>query len=266
MNNFKLGILGVGKMGGSILEGILRSNIYKPSEICIFDVNQEINNKYQNIGLTVLENEYELVKQSVMVLLAIKPQMFSCLTKYTFDLQDKVIISIVAGKTLKDLENIFGKQQFIRVMPNTPSLINCGATAISKTDNINEEVFQKVKSIFESIGVVSLIDDNLMNEVIPLNGSMPAYLYYFAKGFIENGVSKGIDYETAKLLCCHAIIGSAKMILETNKPIDELIKDVCSPKGATLEGIKVLDDNNVNKIINDTCDACIKRAYELSNL
>ncbi len=266
MNIYKLGILGVGKMGGSILEGILKSNIFNSNEICIFDIDKDILETYKEKGLNVADNEYDLVNKSEMVLLAIKPQMFSALTKYTFDINNKVIISIVAGKTLKDLEAIFGKQQFIRVMPNTPSLINAGATAISKTDDVPLETFNKVKSIFESIGIVSLIDDNLMNEVIPQNGSMPAYLYYFAKCFIENAVSKGIDYATAKTLCCNAIIGSAKMILESNRNIDELIKDVCSPKGATLEGLKVLDDNEFKRIIDDTCDACIKRAYELSNL
>lgn len=266
MSKYKLGILGVGKMGGSILEGILCSNIFTYNEIYIYDVNENINNIYMNRGIDIAENEYDLIRKSDMILIAIKPQMFNCLTKYNFDIENKVIISIVAGKTLKDLEAIFGKQQIIRVMPNTPSLINCGATAISKTHNVDEETFKKVVSIFESIGVVSIIDDNLMNEVIPLNGSMPAYLYYFAKAFIENAVSKGIDKETAKFLCCHSIIGSANMIINTEKSIDELIKDVCSPKGATLEGLKVLDENEFDKVINEACDACVKRAYELSNL
>ena len=87
-----------------------------------------------------------------------------------------------------------------------------------------------------------------------------------AKAFIEKAVTDGIDYEVAKSLCVQGIIGSAKMISVTNKPIDELIKDVCSPKGATLEGLKILEDNNVDQILKETSSATTKRAYELSKL
>ena len=105
-----------------------------------------------------------------------------------------------------------------------------------------------------------------MNEIIPVNGSMPAFLYYFAKAFIDDSVNRGINYEVSKKLAAEAIIGSAKMILETDKSIEQLIKDVCSPGGATLKGLEVFDNNNLNKIISDTSEACIKRAYELSKV
>ena len=104
-----------------------------------------------------------------------------------------------------------------------------------------------------------------MNEIIPVNGSMPAFLYYFVNSYIKDAVSKGIAYETAKLLACESIIGSTKMILETNKSIEELIKDVCSPGGATLEGLRIFDENNFEEIIKESNKACILRAYELSN-
>ena len=192
--------------------------------------------------------------------------MLSAIENIKFDISNLIVVSVVAGKTIEDLEKIFGKQQFIRVMPNTPALIKEGTTAISRTSNINDEVFEVVKKIFLSIGTVEEISDNLMNEVIPLNGSMPAFLYYFVKSFTEKAVRDGIDYEVAKRLACNAIIGSADMILKSGKDIDTLIKDVCSPKGATLEGLKVLEDNKLNEIIEKVSDATIKRAYELSKI
>ena len=151
-------------------------------------------------------------------------------------------------------------------MPNTAALINEGSTAISRTSDVSDIKFNKAKEIFSSIGIVEEISDELMNEIIPVNGSMPAFLYFFAKAFIEKAVTDGIDYEVAKSLCVQGIIGSAKMISVTNKPIDELIKDVCSPKGATLEGLKILEDNNVDQILKETSSATTKRAYELSKL
>lgn len=266
MKKYKLGILGIGNMGESILSGIVKSSLYNKDEILLFDTDANKVLKYKEEGFIFSKNEKELIENVEMLLLAIKPQMLYVLKENTYDIENLIVISIVAGKTINDLKEIFKDQLYIRVMPNTPSLINYGATAISRTSSIDNDTFNKVKQIFESIGSVEEIDDNKMNEIIPINGSMPAYLYYFVKAFIEKGIENGIDYEVAKHLATEAIIGSCKMIQETNKPIDELIKDVCSPKGATLEGLKVFEENNLDKIIKEASDACIKRAYELSKL
>ena len=261
---YQLGILGLGKMGSSILSGIIKSKIYQNEEVLLFDVNDELKKKYGDLGYKFSDSEQSLIDNVEMLILAIKPQMFKVLNNLKIN-NDLVVISIAAGKTIKDLEEIFGKQQFIRVMPNTPSLISYGATAITKSANVLEETFNKAKNIFESIGVVEEIDESLMNEIIPVNGSMPAFLYYFVEAYIDDATSCGIPYESAKRLACEAVIGSAKMILETGKPIKELINDVCSPGGATLEGLRVLKENNFQEIIKESNKACIKRAYELSN-
>lgn len=261
---YQLGILGLGKMGSSILSGIIKSKIYQKEEVLLFDVNDEIKKKYTESGYIFSDNEQALIDNVEMIILAIKPQMFKVLNNLKIK-DDLVVISIAAGKTIEDLEEIFGKQQFIRVMPNTPSLISNGATAITKSENVLEETFKKAKNIFSSIGIVEEIDESLMNEIIPVNGSMPAFLYYFVEAYIDDATSYGIPYETAKHLACEAVIGSAKMILETGKPIEELINDVCSPGGATLDGLRVLKENNFQEIIKESNKACIKRAYELSN-
>ena len=261
---YQLGILGLGKMGSSILSGIIKSKIYQKEEVLLFDVNDELKKKYGDLGYKFSDSEQALIDNVEMLILAIKPQMFKVLNNLKIN-NDLVVISIAAGKTINDLEEIFGKQQFIRVMPNTPSLISHGATAITKSNNVLEETFNKAKNIFESIGVVEEIDESLMNEIIPVNGSMPAFLYYFVEAYIDDATSCGIPYESAKRLACEAVIGSAKMILETGKPIKELINDVCSPGGATLEGLRVLKENNFQEIIKESNKACIKRAYELSN-
>lgn len=262
---YKLGILGLGKMGSSILSGVMKSKLYSVDEVLLYDVNQSIIEEYTSQGFKFSSSIQELINNVNILLIAIKPQVFNVLENITISQDSMIIISIAAGKKISDLEEIFGKQQFIRVMPNTPSLIGFGATAIAKSVNTNEKSFEVAKQIFESIGVVKEIDESLMNEIIPVNGSMPAFLYYFVNSYIKDAVSKGIAYETAKLLACESIIGSTKMILETNKSIEELIKDVCSPGGATLEGLRIFDENNFEEIIKESNKACILRAYELSN-
>lgn len=266
MPKFKLGILGVGKMGSSILEGIINSKLYNKDEIYLYDINDEIINKYQQRGFKFSKSEQDLLNSIDILLLSIKPQMLSTLKIKSQDINNILIISIVAGKKIEDIEAIFGKQRVIRVMPNTPALISHGTTVISKTPKTKEEDLKLVKSVFDQIGTTEIIDDSLMNEIIPLNGSMPAFVYYFIKAFLDQASKNNIDYDQAKRLIADTFIGSAKMVLSTDKSLDELIKDVCSPKGATLEGIKVLEDNKTDEIIQKTADATIKRAYELSKL
>lgn len=266
MKKFKFGVLGVGKMGSSILEGIEKASLYKKEEILLFDPNSLIKSEYEKKGFIFSDNEKNLVENVDILLLAIKPQMLFCLKDIKFNIENILIISIVAGKNISDLKEIFGNQRFIRVMPNTPALINEGATAIGKNNFVNEEELNLVCKIFSSIGVAKIIPDELLNEVIPLNGSMPAYLYYFAKCFIEKGVKDGIKYEDAKELVVQAIIGSAKMIVESNKDIDTLINDVCSPKGATLEGMSILKQGDFKEIVEKTSEKTIQRAYELSKI
>ena len=143
---YQLGILGLGKMGSSILSGIIKSEIYQKEDILLFDVNEELKKKYSDLGYIFTDNEQSLIDNVEMLILAIKPQMFKVLNDLKIN-NDLVVISIAAGKTIKDLEEIFGKQQFIRVMPNTPSLISYGATAITKSDNVLEETFNKAQDI-----------------------------------------------------------------------------------------------------------------------
>ena len=264
MKKYKLGILGIGNMGGSILNGIINASIYNKEELLIYDIDKSKLDKFNDIDIA--SNEKDLIENVDMLLLAIKPQMINILKEITFKNNNLLVISIVAGKTMENLKDIFGDVKIVRVMPNTPCLINEGATSLSRLNNVTDEEFAKVEKIFSSIGLALEIPDNLMNEIIPVNGSMPAFLYYFAKSFIDKAVKDGIDYEIAKALCVQGIIGSAKMIKESSKSIDDLIKDVCSPKGATLEGLHVFDKYNTSKIIEEVSDATINRAYELSKI
>ena len=127
---YKIGFLGVGKMGSSILLGIINSGIYKKDDILLYDPSEMVKEKFKEYRFA--ENEKVLAENVEILIVAVKPQMFNNLKKYDYLLQNTVIVSIVAGKTIKDLESVFGNQLFIRVMPNTPALIGYGATAISK--------------------------------------------------------------------------------------------------------------------------------------
>jgi len=259
---YKLGIIGVGKMGGSILKGIISSNLMKKEDILLCFHSEDSMTKYKNDGYQVTCDINDIYKDCEVILLSIKPQSFdqSLIGSKEYDFSNKGVISVAAGVSISYLEEYFKNASIIRSMPNTPSLIGCGVTTICY--NYESRYTSLAKDIFSSIGSCYVVKENQMDETLPLNGSMPAYLYYFAKQFIDNAVSQGIDYQTAKQLTANSIIASANMILTQEDDIETLIKNVCSKGGTTIEGLKKLDDRFTSSL-EDCYKSCVKRSKEM---
>ena len=262
---YKLGILGLGKMGGSILNGVLASGLYKPEDICLYTPHPEGKNIAE--GIHMAKDEHEVFASSKLILLAVKPQMYTDVLKHAegLNFEGKAIMSLAPGKSVEYLEGIFQGAAVVRAMPNTPASILCGTTTLYAPKH--DELFDMVKQVFECIGSASVLDkEEQIDEAIPLNGSMPAYLYYFAQAFINKGIEYGIDENIARQLAGSAIIGSARMILESDESLDTLINNVCSKKGSTIEGLNRLAEQDFQKIIEDCYDACVARSKELSKV
>jgi pyrroline-5-carboxylate reductase len=149
-------------------------------------------------------------------------------------------------------------------MPNTPLLLGEGATALSKVEPTTDEEFGLVCSIFGACGEYAVLPADKMKEIIAINGSSPAFIYLFAKAFIEYAAEQGISAEAAQKLFAKTLVGSAKMITDSGNTIDELIKMVSSPGGTTLAGLDRLYEGNLVQVVKNACDSCTKRAYELS--
>ena len=256
----KFGIIGAGKMGSAIGFGVIRSNLFNKEDVIFADSYEPRIEELNSLGYKTLTN-VELYQNADIVLLAVKPQQIDVILEELSKVEKhaKTIITIAAGIDIAHIKKYLKDVSVSRVMPNTPALINYGTSAICFDDKINEVVIK----IFESVGSVTLITEDKMNEVIPLNGSFPAYGYYFALSFIKAGMEAGFSFEQCKNLVCGSMIGSANMILEATKPIEELIKDVCSPGGTTIEGVKVFDKYDMDKIVKECFNACVNRAYEL---
>ena len=256
----KFGIIGAGKMGSAIGMGVIKSGVFKKEEVIFADSFAPRIEELNNSGYKTASN-VELYQDADIVLLAVKPQQINVILEELSKVSKhaKTIITIAAGISISHINDYLKDVNVARVMPNTPALINYGTSAICFDEGINEVVIK----IFESVGSVTIITEDKMNEVIPLNGSFPAYGYYFALSFIKAGMAAGFTYEQCKDLVCGSMIGSAKMIQEIDKPIEQLIKDVCSPGGTTIEGVKVFDNAKLDKIVEDCFNACVKRAYEL---
>ena len=179
--------------------------------------------------------------------------------------KDTVIISIAAG--IGDdfiAKKTIPEAKVILVMPNTPLLLGEGASALSRNERVSDEEFDVVLNIFRICGKAAVIPKDKMKEIIAINGSSPAFIYLFAKGFIDYAASVGIDKAAAEELFTQSLIGSAKMITDSGNTIDELIKMVSSPGGTTLAGLDRLYEGNLTDVVKNCCESCTKRAYELS--
>ncbi|MBO7078679.1 MAG: pyrroline-5-carboxylate reductase [Bacilli bacterium] len=260
MKKYELGFIGLGKMGSAILSGVIKNNIYDVKDICFYDINGSAS----TFNIDLLEDEKSVFSASKKVILAIKPQVFDeVLEKVKGSKYDCTIISIAAGVKIEKIKAYLGDLEYIRVMPNTPFMISKGSCAMAREKSVSDKTFDEVKKIFESISYVAKVNEEDMDAVVAASGSLPAYLYLFSKVFIEEAIKKGLSEDTAKKLVTNSIIGSSYMIQESDKSIDELIKDVCSPKGTTLEGLKQLEENDFEDILRKCFKACYDRSVEL---
>ena len=151
------------------------------------------------------------------------------------------------------------------VMPNTPAMLGLGASAISRDGVISDEEFEFAKSVIGSCGLVKEIPMNKMKEIICINGSSPAFIYLFAKGFVDYAREAGIEEKAALELFAQSLIGSAKMLTDSGMSVEQLIKQVSSPGGTTLAGLDKLYQGNLEETVKEACLACTNRAYELAD-
>ena len=250
MEQVKIGFLGAGNMGSAIMRGIAGSKLSEQVALYAYDHMPEKTAALAGIGVTACTSEAEIVKQCKYVFLAIKPQQFEATLPKLADgiTEDTVIVSIAAGMTPDYIRSqTKPNAKVIQVMPNTPLLLGKGATALSRID-----------------AVTAVLPLNKMAEVIAINGSSPAFIYLFAKGFLDYAKEVGISEEAAKQLFAQSLIGSAAMLTDSGYDVDTLIKQVSSPGGTTLAGLDALYEGKLEDTVKDACRRCTKRAYELS--
>ena len=262
-----VGFIGAGNMGYAIMKGIASCSLKDSIALTAYDSYAPAMERAVSIGAAAAENEADVVSSCKYVFLAVKPQQLdevlgairSEVTKNT------VIISICAGITDEYIasQTVEGAK-VVLVMPNTPLLLGEGATALSRSDSVTDEEFKFVCEIFGSCGIYAVVPKDKMKEIIAINGSSPAFIYLYAQSFVKYAESVGIDVQAATDLFAKSLIGSAKMITDSGKTIDELIEMVSSKGGTTIAGLEKLRAGGLDEAVQECCKACTNRAYELS--
>ena len=257
----KLGILGAGNMGSAIINGIKNSGM--DIEMLAYD---KFSEKLASLPVTACDDEISVVKQCRYVLLSVKPQMLAEVldTVAPAVTTETVFISICAGISAEFIrKHTIPDAKVVLVMPNTPMMLGLGASAMSRDSSVTDEEFDFARAVIGSCGITEVVPSDKMKEVIAINGSSPAFVYLYAKGFIDYADSVGIDKDAALKLFAQTLTGSAKMLTDSGMTVDELIKQVSSPGGTTIAGLEKLYEGDITGDVKRACEACTNRAYEL---
>ena len=264
--NMRLGFIGAGNMAQAMIGGILAKGIVKKEEIIASAATQKTIDKVsKEFGVNVTLDNIEVAKADI-VFLAVKPFYYQQVIdeiKSVID-EKQIIISVAAGKSVEWVENAFGgRKKIVRIMPNTPALVGEAVTAICPNENVNDEEKEIVLKLLSSFGIAQFISENIMDAVIAVSGSSPAYVFMFIEAMADAAVAEGMPRAQAYKFAAQSVLGSAKMVLETGKHPGELKDMVCSPAGTTIEAVKVLEEKGFRSSVIEAMRACAEKSRNM---
>lgn len=266
----RIGFIGAGKMAQAIIGGLLHGEKISPENMIASASSVETINRVSGqypIHVT-LDNKL-VAEQADILFLAVKPNLHSSIINEIKNSihTNTIIITIAAGISLQFLESSFERKvKAVRSMPNTPSLIGEGMTAICANHYVTSEDLDDVVEIFSCFGKAEVIDDRLMDAIPAISGSSPAYVYMFIEALADGGVKNGLSREQSYRMAAQAVFGAAKMVLETGKHPGELKDEVCTPGGATIEAVTELEKNGFRSAVLSAMEKCTEKTKALSKL
>ncbi|MFX0548371.1 pyrroline-5-carboxylate reductase [Hathewaya histolytica] len=258
--SYNISFIGCGNMGHAMIGGIVKSELVKNSNIYVADAFKPCLERVKSeFGVNTTSDNKEVAKVADVLILSIKPNILDKVAEEIKDVikKDCIVISIVAGKVIEHLDNIFGEDvKIVRAMPNTPALVGEGMSALCGNENIKEEDMERAKDIFSSFGGVEVLPENLIDAFVSVSGSSPAYIFMLIEAMADAAVCDGIPRNKAYKIAAQAVLGSAKMVIETGKHPAELKDMVCSPGGTTIEAVEILEEKGLRHAVMAAMKTC----------
>ncbi len=263
----RLGFIGCGNMGSAMIRGILDAGLCAPQDITVSARHREtLEKKKAEFGINTTEDNREVAQASNLLFLAVKPQFYAEVIGEikTAVRKDQIIVSIAPGKTFAWLEDAFEKPlKIVRMMPNTPVTVKEGMTGICANEKVSEGELRKICSLCAGFSKMEVIPERLMDVVTGVSGSSPAYVFLFIEAMADAAVSEGMPRAQAYKFAAQAVLGSAKMVLDTGKHPAELKDMVCSPAGTTIEAVRVLEEKGLRSAVFEAVKACVRKSREM---
>lgn len=256
-------------MGISFAKSFLKYELIKPEHLHL--ITRKLSNiprlTEEFLGSKISVIDEDIIIDSDLVIIAVKPQDFQLLTEnisFQFK-EDQMILSIMAGIKIKQIQKFINHKKVVRAMPNSPTLLGMGITGYSVAEGISFNELMSIERLLNATGrSIYLEDEDLLDSVTALSGSGPAYFYYIVDAMIKAGVEMGIDENIAKLFVKQTMLGAYHLINNSEKNLEQLIEDVASKGGTTEAALQVFERNQLNETIQKAILAAEKRSKELS--
>ncbi len=262
----RIAFLGAGNMANAIIRGLLRAGLAKDKITATVRRDEKKSELESTHGIRVGFDNVAAAKEADVVVLAVKPQALDkLLTQIAPSIdRSKLVISVAAGVPIAAIERRLGAgARIIRTMPNTPSLVGAGATALSGGEHATEDDLKLATAMFESVGLTTIVDEYLLDAVTGLSGSGPAYIFLIIEALSDAGVKVGLPRHQALKLAAQTVLGSARLLLETNAHPGTLKDQVTSPGGTAIAGLHTLEAGGLRTTLIDAVEAATNRARAL---
>ncbi len=262
----RITFIGAGNMANAIIKGLLRAGLSKDKVTATVrraEKKKELEDAY---GIRVASDNLTAAREAEVVVLCVKPQ---ALDKVLIEIApaidpSKLIISVAAGVPIAAIQRRLGAgARIVRTMPNTPSLVGSGATALSTGEHATKDDLTLATAMFDSVGLTTVVDEYLLDAVTGLSGSGPAYIFLIIEALSDAGVKVGLSRHQALKLAAQTVLGSAKLLLETGQHPGQLKDQVTSPGGTAIAGLHTLEAGGLRTTLIDAVEAATERAKEL---
>jgi len=262
-----IGILGAGNMGGTILRGLLEAGVAEPSQLLASDPRAPRREAIAaETGVRVVSDNAEVARFGDVVILAVKPQACDRVLREVGPHLggEKLLVSIAAGVTIRAIEaQIAEGTRVVRTMPNTPSLVATGATAIAPGPHATEHDVTTVCRLFDGLGITEVLDESQLDAVTGLSGSGPAFIFVIIEALADAGVKQGLHRSTAQRLAAQTVLGAAQLLIETGEHPGRLKDMVASPGGTTIAGLHTIEAGGLRTTLIDAVEVATQRSREL---
>ena len=269
LSDEKVAVIGAGNIGRALIGGMIRSERIPPEQVIATRRTESALEAMADEfpGLKTSTDNVDAVRDASVVVLTIKPQSRSeVITEIREHVsRSALVVSVLAGITTERLQMAFGSEQpVVRVMPNTPALVDEGATAISGGTFAGDDDLEKVQYMFEAVGSVVTVREELMDAVTGLSGSGPAYVYMFIEALTDAGVKQGLSRKVAAELAAQTVYGAAKLVIDTGKHPAILRDEVTTPGGTAIAAVSELESRGLRTTIINAVNTATKRSKELN--
>lgn len=265
----KIGFIGCGNMGQAMLRGILNSRLVGEKDIIVSAKSQNtLDEIKEEFGVLISLENREIAKEADIIILAVKPYLYGDVLEEIVEYlkKDCIIVSIGAGISLEFLQSQLKEgSKVVKTMPNTPAIVGEGISAITFGKNVLEGEIEDILKIFKSFGKVEIIDEKLMDGFTAICGSSPAYIFMLIEAMSDAAVKEGIPKQMAYNMSAQAVLGAAKMVLETGEHPGKLKDNVSSPGGTTIEAIISLEKTGFRSSIMEAVRLCAKKSRDMGS-